>query len=141
MGLSRNELTHIQHILQNILELGYSIEDTCQRNEAIKLVSIAKIGVIIQGPINARGRTINNLSPRNYDASKNINQPFYRVSKMGAHPILVTWDAEDTNKLDSDVLKLKKNDREDRIREIRLFFVRIFRKRTKIVSFKIKRGS
>ena len=87
------------------MALGYSTEDTFPRNGAKKLVSIAKIGVILQGPINSRGRTMKNLSPRNYDASENMNQLFYRVSKMGAHPILVTWDAEDTNKLDSDVLK------------------------------------
>lgn len=67
------------------------------------MISVEKIGVIIQGPINSRGRTMKDLNPRNFDASENINQLFQRISKMGAQPILVTWDQEDTSKLNSKV--------------------------------------
>jgi hypothetical protein len=75
------------------------------------LISIAKLGVIIQGPINSRGRTMKNLTPRNFDASENINQLFHRIVQTGAYPILVTWDSEDTHKLDlkvvNDALKIR----------------------------------
>lgn len=69
------------------------------------MISVAEIGVIIQGPINSRGRTMKNLTPKNYDASENINQLFHRIVQTGAYPILVTWDFEDTRKLDTQVVK------------------------------------
>lgn len=69
------------------------------------MISTAKLGVIIQGPVNSRGRTMKNLNPRNFDASSNINQIFERIKSTGATPILVTWKNEETQLLSPEVVR------------------------------------
>jgi hypothetical protein len=41
--------------------------------------------------------------PRDYDASENIEQLFSRIKKMGSHPLLVTWQSEETLKFSNEV--------------------------------------
>lgn len=69
------------------------------------MISTTNLGVIIQGPIYSRGRTMKDLNPRNYDASKNINQIFERIKSTGATPILVTWKNEETANLSPNVVQ------------------------------------
>jgi hypothetical protein len=69
------------------------------------LISTDNLGVVIQGPIISRGRTMKDLTPRNYDSSNNINQIFERIKSTGATPILVTWKNEELLHLSPDVAR------------------------------------
>lgn len=68
------------------------------------MISISDVGVVIQGPILARGRTMNDLQPRDYDASVNVNKLFAKASQAGAGVVVVTWEGEDVSKLEPGTL-------------------------------------
>jgi hypothetical protein len=64
------------------------------------MISISDVGVVIQGPILSRGRTMDDLQPRDYDASVNVNKLFAKASEAGAGVVVVTWEGEDVSNLD-----------------------------------------
>jgi len=68
------------------------------------LLSVSNLGVIIQGPIHSKGRTMKDLRPREFDASENINKLFSRINSLGANPLLVTWEDQDLSNLSVDVM-------------------------------------
>ena len=67
------------------------------------MLSVSNLGVIIQGPIHSKGRTMKDLQPREFDASENINQLFSRIKTLGASPLLVTWEDQDLSNLSNEV--------------------------------------
>ena len=54
-----------------------------------------EIGVVIQGPIQSRGRTLTNLVHKNYDATNDIRSMLNEAFQAGIKPIVVTWDNQD----------------------------------------------
>ena len=68
------------------------------------MLSVSNLGVIIQGPIHSKGRTMKDLRPREFDASENINKLFSRINSLGANPLLVTWEDQDLSNLSVEVM-------------------------------------